>query len=111
MGHLEIIHLLVKNGANVGEVSEGWSPLLCAVKGGHTDVVKFILHRNGNLLTEAFYLGETILHLATSLELVCYLVKRGADIHSRDDLGITPLHNAARNGQSDIVGPSFKSGC
>ena len=110
MGHLEIIHLLFENGANVGEVSEGWSPLLCAVKAGHTDVVKFILYNNANLLTETFDLGETVLRLATSLELVCYLVERGADIHSRDDLGITPLHNAARNGHSDIVGYLLNQG-
>ena len=102
-GHLEIIHLLLKNGGDlsIGDEDDRL-PLHFAAERDHTDVVKFILEKNGNVLAET-YQGDTLLHLATRLELVQYLVEQGADIHARDSGGRTPLHCAAEKGQSDTI--------
>ncbi len=102
-GHMHIIHLLLTNGENLSEGDkEGRLPLHYAAEGDQTDVVKFILEKNGNIFAKT--LGEdTLLHLATRLELVQYLVEQGADIHARNSHARTPLHAAAEKGQSDTI--------
>lgn len=67
-----------------------------------SDAVQIILQKTGKVLTETFE-GETVLHLATGLELSRYLVEEGAAIHAKDLIGRTALHRAARVGQPDTV--------
>ena len=102
-GHLETINLLLKNGDNFNNSGEGGKfPLHFAAESDHADVVRLILQNNSNILSKTSK-GDTVLHLATSLELVCFLVEQGADIHARNYFARTPLHAAAEKGQSDTI--------
>jgi len=103
-GHLETIQLLLKNGAEFCTADcTGWLPLHHAAGGNHTDVVKFLLQKSANLFAKTSDENNSVLHLATRLELVSYLVEQGADIHARTYRQSTPLHAAAEMGQSDTV--------
>ena len=103
MGHLDIIQLLLMYGGNLFEGnSDCLLPLHRAALRGHIDVVKFILQNNGNVGMQTLE-GETVLHLASRLELLRFLVEQGADIHARDCRYRTPLHCTASYGQSDKV--------
>src|ERR1044071_4480718 len=61
-GHLEVVKLLVENGADVnGRGKNGNTPLYCAIE---------------NL----------------DPELIKYLLKHGANVNAPDEAGVTPLH-------------------
>ena len=103
-GHLQVIHLLLNNGGNLRKSdNEGRLPLHYAAEGDQTDVVKFIHEKHRNILITKTSKGDTLLHLATRLELVQYLVEQGADIHAKNSFDRTPLHVSAVKGQSDTV--------
>jgi len=99
-GCLDTVKLLLSKGANLnGSTQGGDTPLLFAAKENHTDLVKFLLKKGANL----FAIKERVLHLATQLDLVSFLCDQGANIHAKDSWGKTPLHVAAKKGQSDTV--------
>ena len=102
-GHLQALHVLLQNGGELEKGNEiAWLPLHSAAKGGHTEVVKFLLEHDGNVLAETVR-GTTVLHLASCLELVMILVEHGANVQASDMYGRTPLHVAAEKGQTDSV--------
>ena len=103
-GHMQIIELMMTYGGDLAISDEFyWLPVHYAAKAGHTNVVKFIAEADGNLSARTYPDGDTLLHLATRVEVVQYLVEKGADIHARNNKAKTPLHSAAENGQSDII--------
>ena len=109
-GHLEAIHMLLKNGADVNKadiISE--LPLHYAAEGNHTEVAKLLVRKGGDALAKTSD-GETVLHLASRLDLVPFFVEQGADIHAKDDDRKTPLHIAAEKGQSDTVNYLLNNG-
>ena len=63
-GYLEVVRVLLENGAGVnGRADNGSAPLNCAVEGLHPEIVK-------------------------------YLLENGADVNAQDDCGMTVLHQA-----------------
>lgn len=82
-GDLETINLLLTCGEDLNRQDFNHRlPLYHAAEGNHTNIVKFRLHVGGNLLATTSS-DETVLHLATRLELVTFLVEQGADIHAK----------------------------
>lgn len=47
--------------------------------------------------------GATALHIAADLEIVKLLVEKGAYLDVNDDDGKIPLHSAAKNGHLEVV--------
>ncbi|CAK4372692.1 unnamed protein product, partial [Aphanomyces euteiches] len=50
--------------------------------------------------------GQTALHFASSnghMNIVKYLIGKGASVNSRDNNGQTPLHLASKNGFLDVI--------
>ena len=44
------------------------------------------------------------------LEVVRFLIVKGADVNAKDDNGLTPLHWSAREGHLEVVQALIKSG-
>ena len=102
-GHLQAVQVLLQNGGELNRGNEmAWLPLHSAVSRNRTELVKFLLELDGNVLASTVR-GTTVLHLATCLELVMILVERGANIQANDICGRTPLHVAAEMGKADTV--------
>lgn len=81
-GHLEVVKILVENGANIerGTVKYPYiTPLVVAVLGDRTDIAK-------------------------------YLLEQGADPHKADDLGQTPIDLALYSEKSSIMLDILKNG-
>lgn len=103
-GHRDVVEILMKNGMDI-MVEDGMavSPLRYAVEGGHADIIDVFaaskaLDVRGNT-------GRIALHLAAAQgqkDIVDLLIKKGASIHTKDDMGATLLHNAAIGRLSEL---------
>ncbi|GFR27328.1 hypothetical protein TNCT_386701 [Trichonephila clavata] len=126
LGRLKVVEHLIKNDADIeAKDRDIWTPLHAAAYHGQLDMVKYLVEKgadfnakgkNGktpyNVASErghseiAEFLkpmeqGYTALRLAAEngrLDVVKYLIKRGADINTRDGVNRTPLHYAAESG-------------
>ena len=82
-GHLRTVQVLLQNEAySKKENGNAWLPLHSAAKGDNPEVLKFLLKRDGNVLAVT-NLVTTVLHLATTLDLVMTPVDHGAKIQAR----------------------------
>jgi ankyrin repeat protein len=105
-GHLELVKLLLENGANPNAVNESNdTPLHKAVENGYLDLVKLLLENgaNPNAVGES---NNTPLHKAAAngdLDLVGLLLENGANPNAVGELNYTPLHTAVENGDLDLV--------
>ena len=84
----------------------GDTPLLCAVKNGHSDICAYIVDNvDENKKNPADNFGFTPLHYAAMLnDLKIYklIAENIEDKHPQDDMGTTPLHIAVENDHLDI---------
>ena len=84
----------------------GDTPLLCAVKNGHSDICAYIIDNvDENKKNPADNFGFTPLHYAAMLnDLKIYklIAENIEDKHPQDDMGTTPLHTAVYNDHLDI---------
>lgn len=76
------------------------SPIYFAARLGLLPAVELLLREEPNLATDQNGNGSSALHHAAKSDfdvpaLVSILIDRGLDVDSRDDMGSTPLHNAA----------------
>ncbi|KAI6171397.1 Alpha-latrotoxin-Lt1a-like protein [Aphelenchoides bicaudatus] len=101
--HLEIVKLLLSNGADVNaKNNNNQTALHRAAFWGHLEVVKFLVEKGAdiNAKDEA---GWTSLHdaaLSGHHEVVKLLVESGADINTKTKIGNTPLNFVNRNSQN-----------
>lgn len=111
---MDVVQVLVREGADVNvhtglkkpgyENKAGWAPLHWAAKNNHPGVISVLASAGAELNIEGsstFHAG-TPLHVAAGTknrtEAVEALLKAGADVTVKDDLGNTPLHfSASRN--------------
>lgn len=105
-GYLEIVKLLVANGADIEySFKGGFTPLYVAAQKGHIDVVQ-CLHEKGANINHKCHEGSTPLYVAMQegqLKIVDYLLTSGA-IHERSHrMGFTPLYAGSRNGHTACV--------
>src|SRR6202040_936605 len=104
-GHIELVKLLLKNGADVNaENLNGETALMRAAENDRAAAVKILLahHANGNAgdiinctpLMRAAYRGH--------VDVVKELLAHGADANARNAFGNTAATLAARNGHSTV---------
>jgi len=74
-----------------------FSTIYEAIQNGTLEDVKFLVEQNGEKVNTKNDKGETPLHISANLnniEVVKYLISKGADVNAKDNRGDTPLHSA-----------------
>lgn len=83
----------------------GWTPLIAACAGGHTDVARLLVARGADTESQAAG-GRRALHFAAELRdvaLVRLLLEAGADPDPPDFAGVTPREASTREGSAEVV--------
>ncbi|CAL7950832.1 unnamed protein product [Xylocopa violacea] len=112
-GHLTVVKILVKAGANVNHPTKSLStPLRAACFDGRLDIVKYLIEHNADInISNQF--NNTCLMIATykgHLDIVTFLLQKGANPNEKANCGATALHLAAERGHTNIVSELLKYG-
>lgn len=90
----ETVERLLDSGADIDRPNEwGRNPLVEAALRRNYPVLRLLLERGAD--PTGSYNGKPLLHVAQSLEVVCPLLRHGANIDIADDKGRTPTMIAA----------------
>lgn len=109
-GHVNIVELLLKNGADINaKEKRGWTPIMAAVQNeNNASVVQILLKHEATVNDKSNY-GITALIIASSkesnIEVVKMLLEKGADIEAKGGYAQkeTPLIVAAFRGNTNIA--------
>ena len=103
-GKLEILRLLVKNGANLRQpAQEGCTPLDQAVGLGNLEVVKYLIEQRADVNQPSA--NCTPLHTAAAwgrFEIAQFLLDKGANKRIKDAQGRNPRYFAAYYGHQNL---------
>ena len=91
-GPREVAELLVRCGARPDAMIKGASCLHHAISKGSVETYEWLLSLG---VTEEPKAGESLMHLAHTVEMIRFLAKRGHPIDEVDAHGQTPLHRVA----------------
>ena len=108
--HPNIVQLLLDNGASLeGKDAKGKTALLYAVFENQVKTIEVLLEKGAspNFITDH---GYPIIMVAWRFEAIEFLLKKGADVNSRNSKGETALLNKARSGRGKIVELLLKNG-
>jgi len=112
-GHLDIVKLLVKSGANVNSTTKTNStPLRAACFDGHFEIVKYLVEHNADIEVANRH-GHTCLMIACykgHFKIARYLIDIGADVNRKSVKGNTALHDCAESGSLEIMKLLITSG-
>ena len=112
-GHLSVVELLLKSGADVCNITFGQKTALhFAAESGHLSVVELLLKSGADVFDKTFNM-KTALHFAAEsghLSVVELLLKSGADVCNITFGQKTALHFAAESGHLSVVELLLKSG-
>lgn len=105
-GNLEVVEMLSKAGASARcEARDGGTPLRFAVEHRSPRMVEILL--NGGASLETDILAESI--WKSTVEVSLLLIRAGANVNARNDLGQPVLHRAAEKGHVEIVQALIRS--
>ena len=102
-GQLDLVKKLVERDADVNKT--GWTPLHYAATGGHVHVIEFLLEHSAYIDAESPN-GTTPLMMAAmygSPEAVKHFIQAGADLHVKNELGLTALDFAQRGNRANNI--------
>ena len=106
-GSVELVEYLIKKGGNIVDAERNGRTILhtmCEI--GNLTLVKHLVENYSVLLKMRDNEGQTPLHIAgfsDSVQLVDFLIRRGADVLDSDIDGRTILHHACSGGKLTIV--------
>jgi ankyrin repeat protein len=114
MGHMEIVSLLLQNGASLtSRTDSGNTALHLASEAGQMSLVKYLAELQIDSLYSLNYENETPLHLAARNGrdyIVTYFAENGCNINSTSANSATCLHVACENGHYTTVECLLKHG-
>ncbi|KAG5677884.1 hypothetical protein PVAND_007601 [Polypedilum vanderplanki] len=104
-GHLNIVKMLVKHGANVNHCTDTNStPLRAACFDGRLDIVQYLVNHNADLNLPNIY-NNTCLMISSYRghdDVVEFLLKNGAQVNAQANCQATSLHYASECGHLEI---------
>lgn len=119
---IDIAKLLLERGADVNKATQkGHRPLLIAAVYGNAATIALLL-AHGALIDQQDDAGNSALHAAIAspensstkklgrIDVFSALLAAGADVNLKSNDGVTPLHEAARSGNSFIIQALLKAG-
>lgn len=113
-GHLEIVRLLLKAGAEPNRISAygNSSALTDAIEKNHIEVVHALIEAGANVNTPIEDECTALQHAipTENLDLIRFLLKAGANVNARNRWGANALHIAADNGSAEVVQLLLKAG-
>ena len=109
-GEFSAVETLLNHDGSLLEIKDtgkaGWTPLLCAVAHGRTDIVRLLMDRGANVCATISQSGMTALMFASEgglLEVVRILLEADVDVDARDEHQQTALHHAADSASIEVV--------
>lgn len=113
-GHVDIVKLLLENGAMVDRRNggDGETALLPASRNGYEQIVRVLLENGADVDKKAVN-GDSALHQASHMgheQIVDLLLKHRANVDPTNARGSSPLHEASDNGYEQIVNLLLKHG-
>lgn len=107
---VDVAKILILNGADVNAKSllHGLTPLHDAAYVGQEEVVKILIDNGAEVNTKTLIEGNTALHRAVfcgenSVSVCKVLIERGADVNVRNSAGATPLQQAIKLNETQVV--------
>ena len=105
-GRLEVLRMLIANGADVNiKANDGRTPLIIATQNRSVEIVRLLIEHGADI-TAKDELDWTALHhavFAGAGEVAEFLIESGVDVGIQGASGRTALHCAAVRGREDIV--------
>ena len=97
IGQLEIVKILIRNGANINSVSNsGSTPVRAACFMSHLEIVKFLVENNADIQMTNNFGGTCLINSVQSTELSKFLLEKGASVNAQDAGNRTALHYAIK---------------
>ena len=106
VNHIEMVKLLLENGANINVKDDSdHSPLHLAIHGGHGELAKLLIE-SGAYIHSKNYNGNLPVQVAAFAglpDVIKVLVEAGSPVNAQDQVGDTPLHDAALQGHVETT--------
>ena len=107
-GKIEIVELLLDNGADIDSIDVSHQTALMVASGmGHFDIVELLLKRGANVNATENDGYTALIHASSGEdghpEIVKLLLEKGADVNAPENEGYTALIYASQNGHTEIV--------
>jgi len=114
LGYLEIIKLLLDNGANVNKTVPklALTPIHGATMNGNRSIVALLVDRGADINARDSE-GATPIFAACwigAIDTVKYLISKGARFDVKTNYGTTPFHNACQSNNLELVDFLIKNG-